>query len=109
MISACAQAGPLAGGKLVEQRRPQRTAALATRGSTRAVGKVASRSSRAIAAGSTSGAAASAAAPAAASSTAAGEREVRPGIYEGYWTWQGHRIRYQRSGDAGPPVLCVHG
>lgn len=28
---------------------------------------------------------------------------------EGYWTWKGHTIRYLRSGDAGPPVLCVHG
>lgn len=37
------------------------------------------------------------------------EVEVRPGILEGYWIWQGHRIRYQRSGEAGPAVLCVHG
>lgn len=34
-------------------------------------------------------------------------------MFEGYWTWHdstgSHRIRYQRSGDAGPPLLCVHG
>lgn len=41
--------------------------------------------------------------------TCEGEREVRPGVYEGYWRWQGHRIRYQRCGDEGPPVLCIHG
>lgn len=39
----------------------------------------------------------------------AGEREVRPGVFEGYWRWQGHRIRYQRSGEEGPAVLCIHG
>jgi pimeloyl-ACP methyl ester carboxylesterase len=37
------------------------------------------------------------------------EREVRPGVFEGTWAWQGHSIRYQRCGDAGPPVVCVHG
>jgi hypothetical protein len=26
-----------------------------------------------------------------------------------YWKWNGHDIRYQRSGDAGPAVLMVHG
>ncbi|KAL4424712.1 hypothetical protein ABPG77_000055 [Micractinium sp. CCAP 211/92] len=67
--------------------------------------------SSAAAAGASS---ASAASPAAASSAAAvteGEREVRPGIWEGYWNWEGHRIRYQRSGGdaAAPAVLCVHG
>ncbi|CAG9464986.1 unnamed protein product [Pedinophyceae sp. YPF-701] len=31
-------------------------------------------------------------------------------IYEGYYEWKnGWRIRYQRSGDSGPPVLLVHG
>lgn len=58
-------------------------------------------------------AAAAAASSAATSTTAAqGEREVRPGVWEGYWTWEGHRIRYQRSGSndpAAPAVLCVHG
>lgn len=55
------------------------------------------------------------ASPAAAASSAAttveGEREVRPGIWEGYWNWEGHRIRYQRSGGdpSAPAVLCVHG
>ncbi|GLC34735.1 hypothetical protein PLESTB_001229200 [Pleodorina starrii] len=39
----------------------------------------------------------------------AGETEVKPGVYEGYWTWKGYRIRYQRSGEAGEPVLLVHG
>ncbi|KXZ44026.1 hypothetical protein GPECTOR_75g750 [Gonium pectorale] len=37
------------------------------------------------------------------------ETEVKPGVYEGYWHWRGHRIRYQRSGDEGVPVLLVHG
>jgi pimeloyl-ACP methyl ester carboxylesterase len=37
------------------------------------------------------------------------EREIRPDVFEGYWTWEGHRIRYQRSGSAGPAVLLVHG
>jgi pimeloyl-ACP methyl ester carboxylesterase len=37
------------------------------------------------------------------------ECEAWPGVYEGYWRWRGHRIRYLRSGDSGPPVLCVHG
>ena len=23
--------------------------------------------------------------------------------------WRGYKIRYQRCGDAGPPVVCVHG
>jgi hypothetical protein len=66
--------------------------------------------------GSVAAASPAAASPAAAQEAAAAaaaamrsEREVRPGVYEGYWQWQGHRIRYQRCGDAGPPVLCVHG
>lgn len=56
-----------------------------------------------------------AASPAAASPSvvpvAEGEREVRPGIWEGYWNWEGYRIRYHRSGDdpTAPAVLCVHG
>ncbi|GAB4815280.1 hypothetical protein N2152v2_002326 [Parachlorella kessleri] len=37
------------------------------------------------------------------------EREVRPGVFEGYWQWKGYRIRYQRCGTEGPPVLCIHG
>jgi pimeloyl-ACP methyl ester carboxylesterase len=43
--------------------------------------------------------------------TDGGETERWPNIYEGYWQWNGHRIRYLRSGppDTGPPVLCVHG
>eukprot|EP00798_Chlamydomonas_sp_ICE-L_P006754 gene6754-2632_t len=36
------------------------------------------------------------------------ETEVYEGVTEGYWTWKGHKIRYQRSGDAGPAVLLVH-
>jgi len=31
-------------------------------------------------------------------------------IYEGYWTWQGHRIRYHVSGsEGGDAVVLVHG
>ncbi|KAI3430275.1 hypothetical protein D9Q98_004871 [Chlorella vulgaris] len=45
----------------------------------------------------------------AAAAAVATEAEVRPGIFEGYWQWEGHRIRYQRSGSSGPAVLCVHG
>ncbi|KAI8464386.1 MAG: Alpha/Beta hydrolase protein [Monoraphidium minutum] len=37
------------------------------------------------------------------------EVEVRPGVMQGFWEWEGHRIRYQRSGEAGPAVLLVHG
>lgn len=37
------------------------------------------------------------------------ETEAWPGVYEGFWEWKGHRIRYQRSGDEGPAVLLVHG
>ncbi|WIA19379.1 hypothetical protein OEZ85_004004 [Tetradesmus obliquus] len=35
--------------------------------------------------------------------------EIKPGVFEGYWQWQGHKIRYQCSGDSGEPVLLVHG
>jgi hypothetical protein len=38
-----------------------------------------------------------------------GEREVYPGVFEGWWVWRGHRIRYQRSGDQGEAVVLVHG
>lgn len=38
-----------------------------------------------------------------------GEVEIRPGVYQGFWTWNGHRIRYLRSGTEGPAVLCIHG
>lgn len=43
--------------------------------------------------------------------TGGGETERWPNIYEGYWQWNGHRIRYLRSDspDTGHPVLCVHG
>lgn len=37
------------------------------------------------------------------------EKEIRPGVFEGYCKWKDHVIRYQRSGDFGVPVLCVHG
>ena len=31
-------------------------------------------------------------------------------IFEGYWTWQGHRIRYHVSGaEGGDAVVLVHG
>ncbi|KAG2483999.1 hypothetical protein HYH03_017166 [Edaphochlamys debaryana] len=39
----------------------------------------------------------------------AGEVEIKPGVYEGYWMWKGWKIRYQRSGSSGPAVLLVHG
>eukprot|EP00667_Euglena_gracilis_P008430 EG_transcript_8537 len=37
------------------------------------------------------------------------ETEIRPGVFEGYWVWNGHRIRYHRSGTGGPAILFVHG
>lgn len=40
---------------------------------------------------------------------AEGSVEVAPGVFEGYWMWRGYRIRYQRSGDVGEPVVMVHG
>lgn len=50
------------------------------------------------------------AAPAAATTLATEtETEVFPGVFEGWWRWEGHAVRYLRCGDAGPPVLCVHG
>ena len=30
-------------------------------------------------------------------------------MHAGYWMWRGHRIRYHRCGDCGPPVVLVHG
>lgn len=30
-------------------------------------------------------------------------------MIEGYWEWEGHLIRYHRSGSEGPALLCVHG
>ena len=30
-------------------------------------------------------------------------------LHSGYWMWRGHRIRYHRCGDCGPPVVLVHG
>ena len=30
-------------------------------------------------------------------------------LLAGYWMWRGYRIRYQRCGDCGPPVVLVHG
>eukprot|EP00878_Enallax_costatus_P002483 GHUV01002663.1.p1 GENE.GHUV01002663.1~~GHUV01002663.1.p1 ORF type:complete len:406 (+),score=72.01 GHUV01002663.1:129-1220(+) len=40
---------------------------------------------------------------------AAAVSEVKPGVYEGFWNWKGHKIRYQRSGDSAEAVLLVHG
>ena len=47
------------------------------------------------------------------------EIEIRPGIFEGYWIWEGHRIRYHRTSATTdtdtesaallPSVLCIHG
>lgn len=54
-------------------------------------------------------------ASAAAASVASGpadnatDKEVYPGVFEGFWTWRGHRIRYQRSGTEGEPIVLVHG
>ena len=39
----------------------------------------------------------------------AADKEVYPGVFEGFWTWRGHRIRYQRSGTEGEPIVLVHG
>jgi hypothetical protein len=33
---------------------------------------------------------------------------MRAGVRR-FWEWEGHKIRYQRSGDGGPAVLLVHG
>ena len=63
----------------------------------------------AAAAAAAAGGVAPLAAPAVAAPLSVEEREVRPGVWEGYWEWEGHRIRYQRCGGEGPPVLCVHG
>lgn len=47
--------------------------------------------------------------------TSGQEKEVAPGVFEGLWQWtppnvnQPFTIRYQRSGDKGPPALMVHG
>lgn len=30
-------------------------------------------------------------------------------LVPGFWAWNGYRIRYQRCGDEGPPVLVIHG
>ncbi|GBF88496.1 hypothetical protein Rsub_01209 [Raphidocelis subcapitata] len=43
------------------------------------------------------------------SAAALEEKQIAPGVFEGYWRWNGHKIRYQRSGDSGPAVLLVHG
>ena len=67
---------------------------------------------RAAAAAAAASGAAAGLAGGGAAATAGDEREVRPGIWEGFWMWEGHRIRYHRSGSsdsAAPAVLCVHG
>lgn len=43
------------------------------------------------------------------SPTGESEREIRPGVREGYWQWRDFKVRYQRSGTSGPPLLLVHG
>jgi pimeloyl-ACP methyl ester carboxylesterase len=53
--------------------------------------------------------AADATATAPSTSAPAGEREIRPGVFEGFWSWKGHKIRYQRCGNEGEPLLLVHG
>jgi pimeloyl-ACP methyl ester carboxylesterase len=40
------------------------------------------------------------------------ETEIRPGVFEGFWLWDGHKIRYHRTANTDtllPPVLCIHG
>lgn len=43
------------------------------------------------------------------------EKEVAPGVFEGFWQWtppqgsESFTIRYQRCGDSGPSALMVHG
>ncbi|KAL4422541.1 hypothetical protein ABPG75_008738 [Micractinium tetrahymenae] len=107
----------------VQQRHGARLACSAARPGSRASSSIWSHSSSGSGRRSGLGGAAAAAAASSASApvspgatssaapVAEGEREVRPGIWEGYWNWEGHRIRYQRSGDdaAAPAVLCVHG
>jgi hypothetical protein len=39
----------------------------------------------------------------------AAEKEVYPGVFEGYWTWKGYNIRYQRCGTEGEAMVLVHG
>lgn len=43
------------------------------------------------------------------SAAALEEKQIAPGVFEGFWRWNGHKVRYQRSGDSGPAVLLVHG
>jgi pimeloyl-ACP methyl ester carboxylesterase len=46
------------------------------------------------------------------SSLEAGEVEIRPGVIEGFWQWEGYKIRYHRTATVDstlPPVLCIHG
>ena len=37
--------------------------------------------------------------------------QLPPGaeLHESWWTWEGSNIHYLQSGDADPPLLCVHG
>jgi pimeloyl-ACP methyl ester carboxylesterase len=45
------------------------------------------------------------------------ETEIRPGVFEGYWQWEGYKIRYHRTAATAtspnnstlPSVLCIHG
>ena len=38
------------------------------------------------------------------------ETEVHcPGVFQGFWTWRNHSIRYQRCGSNGPAVIAIHG
>ncbi|GBF93258.1 hypothetical protein Rsub_05990 [Raphidocelis subcapitata] len=37
------------------------------------------------------------------------EVQTRPGVFQGFWSWRGHRIRYLRAGAAGPALVLVHG
>eukprot|EP00884_Botryococcus_braunii_P007381 jgi/Botrbrau1/16644/Bobra.0068s0061.1 len=37
------------------------------------------------------------------------EVQLPNGALQGTWKWNGHSIRYQRSGESGPPLVLVHG
>ncbi|KAG7671598.1 hypothetical protein Ndes2526B_g09240 [Nannochloris sp. 'desiccata'] len=73
-------------------------------------------STRVVASTSSSFSSSPALAPPSLAATTAGmevsEVEIRPGVIEGFWLWEGHQIRYHRTANTDstlPPVLCIHG